>query len=42
MQYSHYDSKSTLSMGGQNDKSLYQTWNILVEFDDRIKTIQGY
>jgi len=28
-------------MGGQNAKSIYQTWNILVEFDDHIKTIQG-
>jgi len=25
----HYDPKSTLSMGGQNVKSIYQTWNIL-------------
>jgi len=42
MQYGHYDPKSTLSMGGQNVKSIYQTWNMefLVEFDDRIKTIQ--
>jgi hypothetical protein len=29
MQYWHYDLKSTLSMGGQNVKSIYQTWNIL-------------
>jgi len=29
IQYWHYDLKSTLSMGGQNAKSIYQTWNIL-------------
>jgi hypothetical protein len=28
LQYWHYV-KSTLSMGGQNTKSIYQTWNIL-------------
>jgi len=28
IQYRDYDPKSTLSMGGQNVKSIYQTWNI--------------
>jgi hypothetical protein len=28
MYYWHYDPKSTLSMGGQNAKSIYQEWNI--------------
>jgi hypothetical protein len=27
MQYWHHDPKSTLSMGGQNVKFIYQTWN---------------
>ncbi len=29
MPYWHYEPKSTLFMGGQNAKSIYQTWNIL-------------
>jgi hypothetical protein len=28
LQYWHHDLKSTLSVGGQNVKSMYQTWNI--------------
>jgi len=38
MQYWHHDLKSTLSMGGQN---AIKHGTSLVEFDDRIKTIQG-
>jgi hypothetical protein len=42
MQYWHHDPKSTLFMGGQNAKSIYKHKTFLVEFDDRIKTIQEY
>ncbi len=31
MQYSHYDPKSTLSIGDQNEKSMCQIWNIFGE-----------
>ncbi len=41
MQYWHYEPKSTLSMGRQNPKSIYQHGTILVEFDDHVKTIKG-
>jgi hypothetical protein len=41
MQYWHYDPKSTLSMGGQNVNPYIKHGTFLVEFDDRIKTIQG-